>query len=175
MFLMASFAEDLAQPEYVHVLLNPLPVYGLLIAIVGLAIVLAFFRRSQAARITALVLVGISAISVWPVIEYGEAGYDRVQSMSDTDGEAWLKAHADRADWVAPVYYALAGLALIAILAPRKWPGSAVPLAVATLVLALGAIGGGAWVGYAGGRIRHSEFRNGPPPASSPDSDEDSH
>lgn len=34
-------------------------------------------------------------------------------------------------------------------------------------------IGGGARVGYAGGRIRQTEFRDGPPPVSHPDADEE--
>ena len=50
-----SILRGLRQPEYVHVLLNPLPVYGLLIAWIGLLI--AFFSKSRRAQIVALVLV----------------------------------------------------------------------------------------------------------------------
>ena len=159
-----TFVEDLAQPEYLHVLLNPLPVYGLLTGILGLGIALAIFRGSRAARNTALLLIAISAASVWPVIHYGEAGEDRVLAMADSAGGQWLKAHAKRADLVEPIYYALAALAVAAIFVPRKWPASAIPVALLTLVFAVGTAGAGAWVAYAGGKIRHSEFRNGPPP-----------
>ena len=164
--MSASFVEDLAQPEYLHVLLNPLPVYGLLTGILGLGIALAVFRRSQAARNTALLLIAISAASVWPVVHYGEAGFDRVLAVSDSAGGQWLKAHASRADSVEPLYYALAALAVIAIFVPRKWPASAIPVALFTLVFAVTTAGAGAWVAYAGGKIRHSEFRNEPPPLS---------
>jgi len=34
--MMDAILRDLQQPEYLHVLLNPLPVYGLAIALFGL-------------------------------------------------------------------------------------------------------------------------------------------
>ena len=58
----ASIFQDLAQPEYLHVLLNPIPVYGLLTGIIGLAIALAIFRGSRAARTTALLLIATAAL-----------------------------------------------------------------------------------------------------------------
>jgi hypothetical protein len=48
----------LNKPEYVHVLLNPLPVYGLAVAIFGL--IIALLLRTRAARVTALALVMLS-------------------------------------------------------------------------------------------------------------------
>jgi hypothetical protein len=75
-----SILRGLRQPEYVHVLLNPLPVYGLLVAWIGLLI--AFFSKSRRAQIAALVLVLISSLSAWPVYEFGQQGYDRVLSMT---------------------------------------------------------------------------------------------
>ena len=46
--MIDSILRGLQQPEHVHVLLNPLPVYGLLIAWIGLLI--AFFPRAAALR-----------------------------------------------------------------------------------------------------------------------------
>jgi len=160
----ASIFQDFAPPEYLHVLLNPLPVYGLLTGILGLAIALVLFRGSRAARTTALLLIAVSAGSAWPVIHYGEESADRVLAMSDPTGSQWLKAHARRAAFVEPLYYALAALAAASIFLPRIWPASAIPAALLTLVLAVGTAGAGAWVAYAGGKIRHAEFRNEPPP-----------
>ena len=45
----------LSKREYVHVLLNPLPVYGLAVGVVGL--IIALLLRTRAARVTALALV----------------------------------------------------------------------------------------------------------------------
>ncbi len=162
MIFLASLAQDLQQPEYVHVLLNPLPVYGLAMGL--LALIIALFFRSRPARIAALVLISASAASAWPVAHYGEEGYDRVLAMEDEEGGAWLKAHMERAEEYEGVFYALAVLALATIVVPIKWPRADLPLAITTLVVAVAALGLGGWIAYAGGKVRHSEFRNSPPP-----------
>ena len=160
--MIDAILRDLQQPEYLHVLLNPLPVYGLAIALFGL--IAAIYLGSRGGQITALVLVFACAASAWPVAQYGEAAEDRVQAMVDNDGEAWLKAHARRADELIYVFYALALVSAVAIFAPAKWPKTARPLALATLVLAVISLGAGFYIAHAGGKIRHREFRNIPPP-----------
>jgi hypothetical protein len=160
--VIETIFRDLRQPEYVHVLLNPLPVYGLLLGWLGLAI--AFFLKSRRAQIATLALVLISAASAWPVYEFGEDGYDRVLSMADEDGRAWLDAHRDRAEDLIWVFYALAALSAIAIIALIKWPKASVPLVIAVILLGAAALGTGGYIAYAGGKIRHREFRNEPPP-----------
>jgi len=160
--MIGALLRDLRQPEYIHVLLNPLPVYGLLVGWVGLVIGLAL--RSRRAQIATLTLVLLSSISAWPVYEFGEQGYDRVLSMTDEDGEAWLDEHMHRAEALIWVFYVLAALSAFAIAAPIKWPKSSMPLAVAVILLGAVTLGSGAYIAYAGGRVRHREFRNEPPP-----------
>jgi len=153
---------DLRQPEYVHVLLNPLPVYGLLIAWLGS--IIALILKSRRAQIIALLLVLISSLSAWPVYEFGQQAYDRVLTMADEDGRAWLDEHKDRAEDLIWIFYALAVLSAIAIAAPIKWPKSSGPLVIAVILLGAVTLGTGGYIAYAGGRIRHREFRNEPPP-----------
>jgi len=43
--MIDAILRDLRQPEYIHVLINPLPVYGLAIAVLGL--VIAFFLQGK--------------------------------------------------------------------------------------------------------------------------------
>ncbi len=160
--MIGTLLRDLRQPEYIHVLLNPLPVYGLLVGWVGLVIGLAL--RSRGAQIATLTLVLLSSISAWPVYEFGEQGYDRVLSMTDEHGEAWLDEHMHRAEDLIWVFYVLAALSAFAIAAPIKWPKSSVPLAVGVILLGAVTLGSGAYIAYAGGRVRHREFRNEPPP-----------
>lgn len=154
--------EHLGKPEYIHVLLNPLPVYGLLMGWIGLFI--AIFLRSRAAKITALSVVLISAASAWPAYEYGEQAYDRVLTMTDNAGHAWLDEHMHRAEQLIFVFYALAGLSAAAIVIPIKWPKTSAPLAIAALLLGAVALGMGVYIAQAGGKIRHKEFRNQSPP-----------
>jgi membrane protein implicated in regulation of membrane protease activity len=154
--------ELLRQPEYLHVLINPLPVYGLTLG--TLALIAALIARSRAASVSALAIVFVSAISVWPTSEFGEQGEDRVESMSDRAGYEWLEEHKERAEKAEPFHYAAAVLALGALLVPWKFPRSALPLSILTVLFSSVALGLGSWAAYAGGKIRHKEFRTGPLP-----------
>lgn len=160
--MIENILRDLRQPEYVHTLLNPLPIYGLGIASLGL--IIALFLRSRPAQITALSLMCICALSIWPVIHFGERAFNNILTLADDDGRAWLDAHEERAEMLLYVFYALAAVSFAAIVAPRKWPRAAMPLALLALFLALGALGAGAWIADAGGKIRHREFRTSPAP-----------
>ncbi|HET7377234.1 MAG TPA: hypothetical protein VFK30_11030 [Anaerolineae bacterium] len=170
MLLGEALMRDLRQPEYIHVLLNPLPVYGLLVGVIGL--VIALILKSRRAQITTLTLVLISSASAWPVYEFGQQGYDRVLSMADEDGGAWLDEHRERGEDLIWIFYVLAALSAIAIGAPIKWPKSSLALAVAVILLGAVTLGSGAYIAYAGGRVRHREFRNESPP---PKRSEDEH
>jgi glucan phosphoethanolaminetransferase (alkaline phosphatase superfamily) len=152
----------LSKPEYVHVLLNPLPVYGLTVAM--LALVIALLLKTRAARVTALALVMVSAASAWPVYYYGEAGYDRVKTMVDEAGDKWLEEHMRRGEQLIYIFYVLAALSAAAIAVEFVAPKAAVPVAIATLILALVSLGVGGYIAYAGGRVRHKEFRFEAPP-----------
>ena len=68
-----------------HVLLNPVPVYGLATGVVGL--LLAVIARNRTGIVIALVLVFLSGLSAWPTYHYGEAAYDRVKAMADAAGD----------------------------------------------------------------------------------------
>ena len=160
--MIDGFLRGLRQPEYVHVLLNPLPVYGLLIS--WIALVAALISKSRRAQIVALILVFITSISAWPVYEFGEQGYDRVLAISDDDGHAWLDEHQDRAQKLIYLFYAVAALSAAAILVPLRWPKSSVPIAVAVVLLGATVLTSGYYIAYAGGKIRHREFRTEPAP-----------
>jgi glucan phosphoethanolaminetransferase (alkaline phosphatase superfamily) len=120
--------------------------------------------RSRSAKIATLVIVLISAVSAWPTYEFGEQAEDRVLTMADDDGQAWLAAHKARAEQFIYYFYALAVLSAVAIVAPIKWKKSSMPLAVAALLMGFVVLGMGGYIAYAGGKIRHREFRNEPPP-----------
>ena len=154
--------EHLSKPEYVHVLLNPLPVYGLAVGVLGL--IIALLSKTRAARVTALALVMVSAASAWPVYHYGEAGYDRVKSIVDEAGDKWLDEHMRRGEQLIYVFYVVAALSAVGIMAEFAAPKAAVPLAIVTLILAGANLGVGGYIAYAGGRVRHKEFRFEAPP-----------
>jgi hypothetical protein len=157
---MNDIVKSLQQPEYVHVLLNHLPLTGLFVALLGLTVGLVLRRREL--LFLGLALTSLFALSAWPVSEYGEEGYDRVLSMSDDDGRACLQRHRElAARWVF-LYYVTAGAGAITMVAGWKWPKS---LWVASLLVALlcaGSLSAGAVIAKWGGRVRHREFRPEP-------------
>ena len=116
--MLEAFLKGLEQPEYVHVLLNPLPVYGLAMGLAALAIALTL--RSREARICAFVVIFIASACAWPVSHYGQLGYYRVRAMSDSEGKKWLDGHKRRADQLIYVFYALAAMALLSNAVPAR-------------------------------------------------------
>lgn len=154
--------QHLSDPEYVHVLINPLPVYGLSIAVLALA--LALFLRTQRLTIAALVLVFVCSMSAWPTYSYGEAAYDRVKAMSDPAGEQWLDEHMARGMKMIWMFYVLAGVAAIGVVGIVKWPRLSFAVTVGTLAWGVATLGAGGYIAYAGGHVRHKEFRFEPPP-----------
>ncbi len=148
---------QLQDPAYQHVLLNHLPVIGLLAGTV--ALVIALLLRQRAAQIPALIVILLAAASVYPVTETGEAAYRPIRTIADDSGADWLDEHMDRADRYSGIYYGLAAIALITLVIPIRWPGSSGPLGILTLLAALTCLVAGAYIAEAGGRIRHPEFR----------------
>src|SRR5438067_4921080 len=144
---MDIFFKHLSDPEYMHVLLNPLPVYGLAITVIGLALALIF--RSRPAIIIALALVFISGISAWPVLSYGQAAYDRVKSMSDPAGEQWLDEHMARGEKLIYAFYVLAALSATGIAVIVKWPRTFMTVSLVALALSSGTLGVGGYISYA--------------------------
>ncbi len=153
----------LNQPEYVHILINHLPLTGLLVSLI--ALILALLRRKRTSIMIGLLLAGIFAGSVWPVIYYGEKGYERVLPMADEDGTAYLKHHMALGNRWAPLYYITSLAAFLGLLTSWKFPrymriSSSIVSALTILSLIAGAT-----IAEFGGKIRHQEFRTGPPPS----------
>lgn len=157
-----SILEHLTNPEYLHVLLNPMPVYGLSMGAV--ALVIALISRRRAVMIAALILIFLSGLSAWPTYYYGEAAYDRVKEMSDPEGAQWLDEHMARGEKLIWAFYVLAAIAAAGVAIVAKWPRYSLAAGINTLALAGGTLAIGGYISYAGGHVRHKEFRFEPPP-----------
>ena len=159
---LQQMLEALKRPEYVHVLLNPLPIYGMVIALV--ALVLGLISGNKGAQMVALVLRVLVCGAVWPVSEFGDKAAERVGALADGEGLRWLKIHDKRAEIGALVYYITGLIALVTLIVKWKLPKFERWLTALVLVAALVSLGFGGWIAHAGGQIRHTEFRTGPPP-----------
>jgi len=156
------------KPEYVHVLLNPLPVYGLLIGVLVLTV--GLIARSTAARKTGLIITVLCGAAAWPVLYFGQHAYNQLHATLDPASQQWLEVHMARAERYVYAFYATALLGIGALVPRKTFLKTRNVLAVLTLISALVALGLGGWISRAGGQIRHSEFRGGEAP-----SDDSSH
>jgi hypothetical protein len=152
------------KPEYIHVLLNPLPAYGLGIGVIVLAV--GLLTRNKTTRTVGLIITTLCAASAWPVLYFGQHGYNSLSPLLDTESHQWLDVHMERAERFIYAFYATAVLAIAALAFSKKPKVSAV-LAILTLAVEIVSLGIGAWIARAGGQISHSEFRHqGAPPPS---------
>jgi hypothetical protein len=143
--------------EYIHVLINPMPIYGLSMGFLALLIGMAL--RNRQAQILALWLIFLGAGSAVPTYLSGQKAYHKVYLIADSDGQAKLDAHMHRSEKLIYIYVASAVVAFAAIVIPVKKPKTAFPLLALTLLAALAALAAGGWISKAGGAVRHSEFR----------------
>ena len=149
----------LKKPEYIHVVLNHLVIYGTILGAVALAV--SLMLRSRAGQITALVITLIAAASAYPVLVSGQRAYKAIRAIADDTGAEALDEHMDRAEKTIGLFYLLALVALAGLLVPIKWPKTGLPLTATTLVLALACFGLSLYIAQEGGRVRHPEFRPG--------------
>ncbi len=159
---MQEILLGLRQPEYLHILLNHLPLIGLPSGLFILFI--AALQKNRGSAIAALVLIFLSSISVVAVSATGERSVDRMEGLIDSPGRAWMHEHEDRAEKVVWLYYGTAALALSGLAAARFATRTFPTLCTVTAALALFALAGGVWTASAGGKIMHREFRYSPPP-----------
>lgn len=162
--MIDQLLRPLQQPEYLHTLLNPVPIYGLALGLLGLAITLLL--RSRPAQIATLSIILVSSAIALPVYLLGHAAEDRMEGIVDDAGREWLEVHEERAERVIYAFHVLAVLAAAALVAPRWWPRSATPLALGVFAVTIVTLGLGGFVAEAGGKIRHPEFRTAPLPES---------
>lgn len=160
--------EQLTNPAYQHLVINHMPIIGIVMGLVGLCV--AFVLRQRSAFVPALVIMIVAGASAWPVYATGSEAYKPIRRIADDAGIDWLDAHMDRADQTIWAFYVLAAIAAAALVVPWKWPHTSLPLAILTAVIGVACLGVAGWIAEAGGQVRHPEFRI--PGASPPETSE---
>ena len=153
---------NFSQPEYLHILINHLPIIGLMVVAALLTVFLLL--RNRAAVNALIIAVAVLALSAWPVLLTGQKAYEKIDHLADETGKAYLDRHMELAERWIYLYVATAIVAGAGVVAARKRPQLLFPSAIATLVLAAGCLIAGAFIAENGGMVRHPEFRSGPPP-----------
>jgi hypothetical protein len=154
--------ELLEDPAYRHILLNHLPITGLVIACVVLVIGAAL-RQTAMLRVGLVLVAGTAGSSVF-VGASGDDAYPAVFEVLDGDGRAWLDYHTHLADTWLPVLYANAVLAVIALGVGAVRRPLLLPATIVVTLVTLAGIGTAGWIAEAGGKIKHPEFRLDDPP-----------
>ena len=154
--------DSLLTPAHLHLALNHIPIIGLSVACLPLLIGMLFHSRGALASGLLAVLLCVGAMPV--IMETGEGAQEAFADGSlspamDAAGKAAFREHSGRAKFTAPVAYAAALLALVALLALIKFPRQAAWIGWAVLAGSLLTVALGIWTAEAGGRIRHAEFR----------------
>lgn len=151
----------LKQPEYIHVILNALPLAGMAF---GAALLLAGLRlESEGMKEAGLALVAFAGVITFPAIQSGQRAYDRLYERIPLEAQQWLDVHMSRAENLQWIFYLAAALAAWALFSSRKKRPGALRQAKAALAAAGLCAVLAAWIGHAGGQVRHPEFRLGPP------------
>lgn len=140
---------------HLHLLLNHVPVIGLLFVLLVLGVAL-WRRNSETGKLGIAMLVGIAAVTA-VVFLTGEPAEEAVENFAGVS-EMVIHQHEDAADaaLIATSVAGVAALGLLLLYRRRELPRWAVS---GTLALVL--VGGGlmAWTANLGGQIRHSEIR----------------
>lgn len=151
----------LTQPEYLHVLIHPFPILGMALAAPLLLFALAV--RSRGAKEAGLVLIMLASLGALATVKLGQKAYDRVYNGIELESQQWADVHMERAENAQWAFYLTGLLAALALAASRRKPAWDKPATLGALSGALLCSALGGWIAHAGGQVRHSEFRLGPP------------
>jgi uncharacterized membrane protein len=140
-----------------HLVLNHLPVFGILFGFVVLA--LGVWRRNDSwtrLALGVLVVVGITAALAMMTGEGAEEAVEHLPGVS----EAIIHEHEEAAELTALITYALGAGALVSLWVFRR---RTIPraLSVTALAFAMATSGFVAYTAHLGGQIRHTEIRSG--------------
>ncbi|MDE2143210.1 MAG: hypothetical protein KGJ84_12445 [Elusimicrobia bacterium] len=159
---LALLRMHLTEPEYWHVLIHPFPIFGM--AIGAALLMFALIVKSREARAAGLTLIVLASLGAFATVKIGQKAYDRVYDGLENESQQWLDVHMERAENSQWAFYLTGLLALVLVVAGRGkgWERGATFMTLAGALLC-SALGG--WIAHAGGQVRHSEFRLGPPAA----------
>ncbi|HJQ83477.1 MAG TPA: DUF2231 domain-containing protein [Candidatus Binatia bacterium] len=157
----------------IHLMLNHLPVVGLLFVVVVL--VAGLVSRNDAILRLAFLSIVACALAAIPVFLSGEPAEERVEHLAGVS-ESAIERHEDVAKAVTFGLEVL-GLAAVAVLLRSRGRRIPIGLAAAFLAATLAWSGLLAWTAHLGGLVRHSEIASpvaaGGPAAPIAEPDED--
>ncbi len=101
-------------PEYAHLLLESLPLYGLGLGLTFLIVAFAFHERKS--QLLALVVICVSCASVWPYLDFRLKATPRILATHDSSLAPLIREQTKRRQDYGWLYYVMAGLTGITLL-----------------------------------------------------------
>lgn len=140
---------------HVHLLLNHIPVIGVLIGFVVFAI--GVWRRNDSWTRLALGLFAAVALVAVATMLTGESAEEAVEHLPGVS-ESLIESHEEAAKLAAIGAYVLGGISIVALLWIRRRP---LPRTLTVMVLPIVLVVTGlmAYTANLGGQIRHTEIR----------------
>lgn len=145
-----------------HLLVNHLPVLGILFGLLTLAA--GFVFKNGTVKRTALGILIFASIAVFPTHKSGEEAEEVVEDMNIVE-HSYIHTHEEAADLFMKVVIGLGILAIATFVLDVRNHKQAPMLYVVTLLFAVGTMYFAQKASNTGGKVRHTEIRAGAPSA----------
>jgi hypothetical protein len=105
--------QSIRDPEYLHLLIEPMPLYGLGVGLIFFIMSIAFGERRS--RLLALCLICVSCASVWPYTDLREKATPRILATRPPEYAAMIRQQTQlRQDYAWP-YHLMAVVSLLTL------------------------------------------------------------
>lgn len=105
---LTTLWQGVCDPEYAHLLLDSLPLYGLGIGLTFL--IIAFVVGEKKSRLAALAVICLSCASVWPYLDLRAKATPRILATRDPAYRPLIEQQTQLRLDTAWIYYAMAGV-----------------------------------------------------------------
>ena len=139
---LTSLWHSVGDAEYLHLLLEPLPMFGLGLGL--LFLVASVVLGEKKTRLLALVVMAVSCASVQPYVRLRGKSEPRVLALQAPAYPALIRVQTERRSGSAWLYYALAAVCVTNLLMGRG--GKALILTVITVVTCSGGFVHAVWL-----------------------------
>lgn len=125
---LTTLWQSIRDPEYLHLLIEPLPLYGLGLGLMFFIVAFVFGERRT--RLVSLCLICVSCASVWPYTDLREKATPRILATRPPEYASVIREQTQRRlDYTWP-YYLMTVLSLVTIFAGNSPKGRPLLLAV---------------------------------------------
>lgn len=156
-------------PAHLHIILNHIPVIGVPFAAALLGY--GLLRKSEEVKTASLLAFVIIAALTIPTFLAGKAAEDMIEHLPGVS-EQLIETHEGAALTGLIATLALGAVSLGILLLSRRLKAVATPLIIGVLIFSVAVGGWLARTANLGGRIRHTELREGAPAVTDEDEEE---